>query len=280
MKMNLNRVALLLSFALLLGKPSVLAQTKIIPLGDSITKGAVDSAPGSGYRAQLFHDLKKAGSSFQFVGCTDANSNQELISARQQYHNGYGTYRIDDLLKNLDGVTQPGGWADDNKGGYWLTGSDATHREAVYPDIVLILDGTNDLGQGAGEPVMESRMTSLLEWFKNNRPQAQIFVGTVPPHGPNKDAGKYNAAVVQFNTWLATKVPDLGANFHLVDLYSLFVNASGDPKAPDSPDGIFLADGIHPSHQGYVAMGDAWFEAIKSLVPTGADPASTSSPAL
>jgi hypothetical protein len=281
MKMNLNRAALLLAFALLLHGPSVLAQTKIMPLGDSITKGAVDPRPSqSGYRARLFDDLKKAGNNFQFIGCTDVNGGQELIDAKQQFHNGYGSYRIDDLFRNFDGVTQPGN-ADNNKGGYWMTGGNGTNREAVFPDIILLLAGTNDLGQGAPESVLESRLTSLLDWLKNNRPQAQVFVGTVPPRGPNKkDWEKYNAAVVTFNTWMANDVAARGGNFHLVDIYALFVDSSGKAKAPDSPDGIFLADGIHPSHQGYVAMGDAWFEAIKSLVQTGSDPASTASPAL
>jgi lysophospholipase L1-like esterase len=245
----------------------VLALSLTMCLGDSITKGAGDPAPSlSGFRAQLFDDLNKAGIKYQFVGCTTVNSNQEMIASGQQYHNGYGSYRIDQIRKNLDGVQGVGG-GDANVGGYWLTGGNGTNRDAVDPDIVIILAGTNDLGQNAQEPDLEKRMSDLLAWFKENRPQAQVFVGTVPPRGPNKPGFEtYNPAVVTFNTWITSDVATRGGNFHLVDIYSIFVDASGQAKAPGSSDGIFLQDGIHPTHQGYVAMGDAWFAAISPLL--------------
>ena len=73
--------------------------------------------------------------------------------------------------------------------------------------------------------------------------------------------------MVVFNSWLANKVPTLGGKYHLVDMHALFMDATGAVKSKETPDGIFLVDGIHPSHNGYVAMGDAWFEAIKPFLP-------------
>jgi lysophospholipase L1-like esterase len=261
---------LLLALALVVGTMAGHAQTKIMCLGDSITKGAVDPEPSeSGYRAQLFDELNQARIKYQFIGCTVNNSNRLMISAGQAYHNGYGSYQIFQMFKNLDGIENVGN-GDDNMGGYWLTGGHGTFREAANPDMVLILGGTNDLGAGAKEPEMESRMSDLLNWFKNNRSQAEIFVGTVPPRGLDKPGFEtYNPAVLEFNSWLASSITRFGTKFRLVDIYSLFVGTDGKVKMSDSPDGIFLKDGIHPSHQGYVAMGDTWFNAIKKYLPPG-----------
>jgi lysophospholipase L1-like esterase len=269
---------LVLAFALTLASAS--AQVQIMCLGDSITKGAVDPAPSmSGYRARLFELLNQSQVKYLFVGCTDNNSSPAMIKAGQQFHNGYGSWRIDSLRANLDGEQQP--WGDPNMGGYWLTGGTGALRQPVFPDIVLLLAGTNDLGQNASESVLESRMTDLLTWFQTNRPKSQVFVGTVPPRGPDKDGHEqYNIAVTAFNTWLTQEVPSLGDHFHLVDLYALFVDGSGQVKGSDSSDGIFLKDGIHPSHNGYVAMGDAWFKEIGpllNLAPTSASTLPTNS---
>jgi lysophospholipase L1-like esterase len=247
----------------------VLGQTKIICLGDSITKGAVDPNPSmSGYRARLFDDFNQAGSKYQFIGRTVNNSNRLMISAGQAYHDGFGSYRIDQIFKNLDGV-QSVGSGDDNMGGYWLTGGNGTFRDAMYPDVVLLLGGSNDLGQGANEEELESRMTNLLTWFQTNRPKVQLFVATVPPRGPEKPGQEtYNLAVKVFNDWLTQKLPSFGDHVHIVDLHALFVNQTGQVKGLNAADGIFLQDGIHPSHNGYVAMGHAWFTAIKPFLTT------------
>jgi hypothetical protein len=253
------------------------AQLQIMPLGDSITKGAVDPGPSvSGYRARLFDLLNEAHANYLFVGCTDTNSNDAMIKAGQQFHNGYGSWRIDSLRANLDGNQQP--WGDANMGGHWLTGGTGALRQPVFPDIVLLLAGTNDLGSNASESALESRMTDLLTWFQTNRPKSQLFVATVPPRGPDKEGHEaYNVAVVTFNGWLAQKVPALGDHFHLVDLYSLFIDHAGQIKGANAPDGIFLQDGIHPSHNGYVAMGDAWFKAISPYLNSNAKSGSSSS---
>lgn len=264
---------LLLAFALTL--TSAFSQTQIMCLGDSITKGAVDPGPSmSGYRARLFDLLNQAQVKYLFVGCTDNNSNSDMIKAGQQFHNGYGSWRIDSLRVNLDGQQQPGG--DANMGGYWLTGGTGALRQPVFPDIVLLLAGTNDLGSNASESVLESRMTDLLAWFQTDRPKSQVFVGTVPPRGPEKDGHeKYNVAVTAFNGWITQKVPAMGDHFHHVDIYGLFVDVSGQVKGADATDGIFLKDGIHPSHNGYVAMGDAWFKAITPFLNLDATSGST-----
>jgi hypothetical protein len=114
------RLLLSFTFALALSATSACAQIKIMCRGDSITKAPGDPKPSqSGYRAQLFDDLNKAGAKYQFVGCTVNNSNRWMISEGKAYHNGYGSFRMDQIFQNLDGVATCGG-GDDNRGGYWL----------------------------------------------------------------------------------------------------------------------------------------------------------------
>jgi hypothetical protein len=250
---------------LLVGGLTASAQVKIMPLGDSITKGAGDP---SGYRGRLFDDLKAANVKFQFVGCTDINSSPALFAAGQQFHNGYGTWRTDSLLANFEATKQQGD-GDNNMGGFWFSGAPGNSRAPVFPDIVLLLTGANDLGQGATDQVLESRLSDLLKWFEVHRPRTQVFVGTVLPRGPAKpDFEKYNVTVGNVNKWLATRVDGMGAHFHLVDLGKLFMDGSGHVNTDATPDGVFLQDGIHPNHKGYVEMGDAWFQAIKPYLNT------------
>jgi len=50
------------------------AACTVMPLGDSITDGVGSSAPGGGYRLQLFHDAVQAHKALTFVGsATDPN---------------------------------------------------------------------------------------------------------------------------------------------------------------------------------------------------------------
>ncbi len=237
----------------------------IMPLGDSITRGYLDS--GSGYRDELFLDARAAGLAFQLTGAAATNASAMLTDVGEQNHNGYGTFRIDDVRANLDGVRQPGNGADDDVGGDWLTGGNTTgpilNRPPAYPQVVLLLVGTNDVYQGYSAATLESRLTDLLTWLQVNRPTAQVYVGEITPF--------YNtywlSVAQQYNHWIGANVPgQFGANFHVVNIYSLFVDANGTPKQSSSPDGIYLQDGIHPSHDGYLAMGDLWFSAIHSLL--------------
>ena len=177
-----------LTLAFLSSRHPALAQVQIMPLGDSITVGAGDTAPSlTGYRARLFDLLNEAHVKYLFVGSTDNHSNNAMNAAGQQFHNGYGSWRIDGLRANFEAYQQPHG--DNAMGGYFMTGGTGALRQPVFPDLVLLLAGTNDLSQNANEPTLESRMTNLLGWFQKNRPKTQVFVGTVPPRAAGQ-AGK------------------------------------------------------------------------------------------
>lgn len=60
----------------------------------------------------------------------------------------------------------------------------------------------------------------------------------------------------------------MGGGFLRRGFCNLFVDASGQVKMNRASDGVNLQEGIHPSHNGYVAMGDERVQCIeRSLGP-------------
>ena len=89
---------------------------RIMPLGDSITRGWYGSAYSWGYRKPLYVSLTNGGYNFDFVGGqTDGNF-------PDPQHEGHDGWQADNILPYLQG---------------WLN----THR----PDVVLLHIGTNDV---------------------------------------------------------------------------------------------------------------------------------------
>jgi hypothetical protein len=242
------------------------AQITIMPLGDSITKGGGIGNDGTvsdgtyiqaGYRSQLYTDLTSANVNFTFQGANTYHATDALIAAGQQYENGYGSYTLGDIYQNLAGTTSssnPEG-GDNNEGGYWLTGGNGTGRAAVFPNIVLLMGGTNDIVSGEALSTVETNMNNVLTWFQTNRPDSLLIVSTVLPiFSISAD----NTEVNEFNSWLVhTELPQF-STYKLVDMNALFT--ANEPA-------YFSTDDVHPNATGYDAMGDAWSAAILDVVP-------------
>ncbi len=242
----------------------------ILLLGDSITVGHTDplvGGGGSGYRDRLYARLTGAGVKFQFEGSSITNASSTLRVAGQDFHEGHNSYQLSDLLNNLD--TYQVGPSNSSDGGYWLTGGHNTDREAITPDMVLLLAGINDIGSKTPLETIQQRMTAVLDWFGSNRPNTRVFVGTLLPYDDAlKKTDNYTGKVRAFNDWLRDTLPtQYPHTVTVVDQYSLFVDAQDNLKTSNSPDGIYLTDGMHPSHNGYMAMGDAWFAAMQPFLP-------------
>jgi hypothetical protein len=242
---------------------------RIMPLGDSITRGATDPNVEqnlnlcSGYRDALYTLNTNANMNFQFVGSTATQESPQLISAGQQYHNGYASYTTGSLLTNLTANVQPT-VGDSNVGGYWMT-SGSPGGMPVLEDVVTLLTGANDIGQNPNNSLQyfTNNEINLLGWFKTNRPNTKVIVATDPPR---TDSTANNSAALAINQWITNNVPTLSSNFSTVDLYHLFIDTNGNIKTSSSPDGVCLQDGVHPSHNGYEAMGQVWFNAIQGVM--------------
>jgi lysophospholipase L1-like esterase len=247
------------SLTLLAGQPPL----RLMPLGDSITRGGTDPNGGNilpGYRDALFTLNTNANVNFQFVGAAATQSSLQLTAAGQQYHNGFSSYTTGSLLSNLTANVQPP-IGDNNVGGYWMT-SGTPGGTPVQADVVTLLTGANDIGLNPSNPLQyfTNNEISLLGWFKTNRPNTKVIVAT---DTPRTDSTANNNWAQAINQWITNNVPALSTNFSTVDLYSLLLDTNGAIKTQSSPDGVCLQDGVHPAHNAYQAMGRAWFNAIQ-----------------
>jgi lysophospholipase L1-like esterase len=206
----------------------------VLCIGDSIT-----AAPWG--RRRLKADLDKAGYRTDFVG-TQSGANPEGGFTDGE-HEGHPGHKIADVAGKL---TAPG------------TGA----LSRFSPDVVLVLLGTNDVGQGRVAGAAD-RLAALLRQIRIAEPKAHVFVGTIPPILPNAFSG-YDARAADvrvYNDAVRAKVAALrrrDPRVHLAD-----INAA----LPATSD--YVGDGVHPTgygvaeeKDGYARVGDAWFRAI------------------
>jgi lysophospholipase L1-like esterase len=245
------------------------AQLTIMPLGDSITYGGgigndnTDSNGyylQSGYRSELVADLYSAKLSFQMEGLQTGHSTETLTNEGQEYQNGYGSYTLNDIYQNLAGASansSPNGGSYNN-GGYWVSGGGPANNPAVFPNIVLLMGGTNDFGLGGeSAATAEGYMDDILTYFSTNRPASKLIVSSVlnflPDSGYNTTY--INAQIAIFNSWLVTtELPKFSTDgYTFVDMNALFAANSTT---------YYSTDGVHPDFDGYNAMGDAWANAV------------------
>ena len=107
---------------------SVAAGVKIMPVGDSITRGYIGSAGHWGYRQPLYVHLMNGSYSFDFVGIKVDGSFPD------PQHEGRDGWRADEVLNGRTSQPTEGKLED------WLNTNE--------PNIVLLHIGTNDITAG------------------------------------------------------------------------------------------------------------------------------------
>lgn len=233
----------------------------IMPLGDSITYGS--GVPG-GYRDRLNTNLKNAGYSFTFVGSRTDNPTPQLTADGQTHQEGYGGYQLQMIADNLEG--NPSDLPTPNNGGYWLTGTGG--RSPVYPDVVLLHIGTNDIDLGVDVGVggsdtshLQTRLRNLIARIVTLRPNAHVIVSTLIPYAvpaKNSQVQTYNEAI---KTVIVRDFVADHKHVSYVDNYKNFVDANGNILTPS----LLSSDGVHPTQAGYNLMGDTWTAGIKAI---------------
>ncbi len=233
---------------------------QIMPLGDSITYGY--NGTDAGYRGFLYNLLNPVAPNFQFVGAATINPGSLPTSPIDQtHHNGYSSYATLDLLNNLDGLdltryNQYGGAERNPNGGYWLTGGNGTGRSAVYPDIILLLVGANDIAQGnlgntnINVANYSTNLTALINELVTLRPDAKVIAADITP----EPAQSANVATINGTVHtVVTNFQTQGAQVSEVDLNTQFpANGIG-------------GDGVHPNDPGYSFMAVQWYNAILAI---------------
>lgn len=220
-----------------------------MPLGDSITHGM--GGTDAGYRGALARLLAPIAPGFQFVG--DSISNPGSLPLLQRRHCGHGSYAVVDIDRNLDGLdtyvydTQGDRDLRGPNGGHWLTGiSDA--RDPIYPDVVLLLVGANDINRLAD--VEQRKLDVLVEKIVDLRPDAKLIIGNITPYPAMAD---FVATWNQRVDAVVTQHADRGENVTGVDLFTGF------------PSGGLDHDELHPNDLGYEWIATQWAAAIQAL---------------
>lgn len=155
----------------------------VMALGDSLTRGQGDPM-WAGYRMDLRARLAAVGQNPNMVGpWIDGNGDHE--------HAGTGGARIDQLNVQVPQLM-------------------GTYR----PDVVIVMLGTNDVGQRYQLDGAQERMISLLRRIRQFRTEARVFVATIPKWAdPNQNVyvdqvnDSIVAAVTQFNDAKTTIIP-------------------------------------------------------------------------
>jgi hypothetical protein len=210
------------------------AGVKIMPLGDSITEGAV--AELGGYRWPLEDLLVDAGYVFDYVGSVRKGSPAAMP---RPWHEGHGGYQIE----SADGGNQLAGPLVDSA------------LRTYQPDVILLLAGTNNLNfPDTLNPDRTSAMYDrLLAQIFNVSPAVGVVASPVPwkTSVPSDQVSAFNDRVAA----IVDRYADAG--FHIAWVAGMTDAIDGGVEN--------LTDGIHPSQPAYGRMAEQWFQTLESV---------------
>lgn len=214
------------------------AQTRIMPLGDSIT-----GSPGC-WRALLWEQLQEAGhTDIDFVGTLPPQGCGLAHDGDNEGHGGY-------LATNI---------AYDNLLPDWLQQTD--------PDVVIMHLGTNDVWSNRPTDDILDAFTTLVEQMRASNPDMTVLVAQIIPMDPSESCAQCNQRVQALNSAIpgwAENLSTAASPIVVVDQYSGF----------DYDTDTY--DGVHPNSSGDEEIAGAWFEALADVLE-GSDSSSSSS---
>lgn len=202
------------------------AQTRILPLGDSVTSSF---APHSSYRYWLWHALIDSGYNVDFVGTQHGVTGGEPANADfDQDHEGHTGWTTSDALFVIDSIAN-----------------------ATHPDIVLLDLGSNDV---ADEIPLENIVANLHEIIQHLRavnPNVVILMArSTPSVGDNGRAmSRLRSAVKK----VAKSETQPGSKV-------IAVNLSGGFNAKKN-----TFDGMHPNEVGEQKIARKYYRVLRKL---------------
>lgn len=215
--------------------PSDGSACKLLPFGDSITRGA-KSSDDAGYRSALFKLIAAANKKATFTGSLSNGPAQVSGKSFPRLHEGRPGWTIDPgynmISSSYSGIST-------------LVPSPALNGN---PHIILLMIGTNDLF-ARDTAKMADRLEVLLDKIARNAPNALIVLAQITPLGSS------NSAVTAYNA----KIPAIIQAHAAKGQHIIGVDMS---KLPTSN----LSDGTHPNDRGYEYMASVWFAAIQDLL--------------
>jgi lysophospholipase L1-like esterase len=211
--------------------------------GDSITEGIgaaakpfdLNSIPHSGYVGRLFEDLKAL------------YPKQDIVF----YNMGIGGQSTDEgLILFEPTITLPLQTCHYASGCIYPT----THRE-VLPDLILLMEGTNDLNQGTSYEELDSNLRSMVSIAQQQG--MKVIIATIPPVCGNLSF--LQQRIEGFRPWIYQIARDF--NIPLADVFGQFVSTPNWETTLISADPILGCE--HPNDAGYAVMKQAFLNEIK-----------------
>lgn len=205
--------------------PPVLAITRILAFGDSMTEG-VDSPPLQGAWSFALDAGRSQSYPFKLQALTTALYTAQTVEV---FNAGLA-----------------GRQARDDRGRFGRALGDAN------PELVLLMEGANDLnGPLAPGEGINARVQSIVDALEDMVRDASlrgipVMIATLPPQRPPKGGGA--EYLPRFNDALRSMAGKKGAQ--VVEIANL-------------PASLIGLDGLHPSEPGYQRIAELWFDAIR-----------------
>lgn len=183
----------------------------ILTVGASIVHG-IGSSDGNGFRRGLQDNLVAAGFEVHMVG------SQKAGTMPDNECDAWPGKRIDEVTANVMAslpTLQP------------------------VPNVILVHIGTNDIAQNYDTAGMGQRISGLVDYLCQTRPEAVVMVSTLLPHSDIDDAVRvYNDKIRA----MVNEQSGRGRRVYLADIYI--------PELTPSD----MADGVHPNDSGSVKL--------------------------
>ena len=139
-------------------------------------------------------------------------------------------------------------------------------------DVALIQLGTNDVFNGRALSSLEDDLQDIVEVFRNDNPDVQILIGTLPPYINRQNAGNIPAANVMISDLVN---PDAASGWTgstasspitIIDHY----NGEGGNAAFDAS--LHTADGLHPNPDGEDLLASNWWTGLFPILNSVVQP--------
>ena len=213
---------------------------KIMPLGDSITKGTDHSEDSdrTGYRRKLYLDLLHSGQNINFVGSQERGTPEDF----DKEHEGHGSFRAkfsDTSLSLVDNVMN--------------------YLDQFDPDIILLHIGTNDIGNGEDAEQVKNEINEVLDnidlWEQVNSKQIVVFLAQIIKI---ISTGTEADRIIELNAKLDTLANQRIINGDQIVL----VNLESALNYVDD-----MGDGYHPNNLGYEKLARVWYSSLMDYFP-------------
>ena len=131
--------------------------------------------------------------------------------------------------------------------------------DGIAPRLVVLLVGTNDLGNGVSPAQTFEGIAACVRAIRARLPDARLLLLGLLPRGTGGPQTGMRRAVAAVNAALARL--DDGRHLHFLDIGHAFLEADGTVRAE-----LFELDKLHVTAAGYRAWADAMAATFDTLV--------------